>query len=224
MAIPIPQGRDATNAEAPIAAPPRMTFGRWANAFIPSAALALAALVVPEVVPLNVDHARTLYTIRAATLLVTPALCLFLFRDRAPEIDSYWLLFWTFSYLAYLVHFYWAVWVIFNGDIPLVFRTMGWKIAGPNFVLTAWWGFDVLASWIAWLLRADPRWLRIERWGAHVFTFAVFAVTMLVLKSGFVRPLGYALVAAVGICFVAWLTDRLMARGTTRWTGPPSPP
>lgn len=185
----------------------RITFAQFANSFIPFALAVLIALWAAELTPLNGDRARTLYTIRAAIVLLTLALCLFLFRDYSPAADNYWLLFWTFSYLAFLVHFYWAVAIIYDGDISRIFRVMGNVIAGSNFLLAAWWGLDVLLSWIAWIVRRDPKWLRIERMGAHLFALAVFAYTAIELKPGVFRIEGIVMCVAIGFCVIARLID-----------------
>src|SRR4051812_47122737 len=64
----------------------------------------------------TVLYDRVVLTIWAAILLLTPALCFHVFsRSDAP--NSYWRAFWTCSYLAYLVHFYWTVFGTFHGDL-----------------------------------------------------------------------------------------------------------
>src|ERR1044071_477762 len=59
---------------------------------------------------------RTFFTAWAALILVTPALCTFIFRRSSESAARYWLAFWTVSFIAFLVHFYWAVSVMFGND------------------------------------------------------------------------------------------------------------
>ena len=88
-----------------------------------------------------------IYTVWVAMALVIPALCLYILPARTQGRMNYWLLFWTFAYIAYLFHFYYAVMVHYHASIPEVFQQQGIKIAGSNFLVTFWWGLDVLLAW-----------------------------------------------------------------------------
>jgi hypothetical protein len=174
-------------------------FEEFAKVYTVFALLVAAAILFAERAP-ALNLYRTIYTIWATTVLLTPALCLYLLRQISPTAYSYWLLFWTFSYLAYLVHFVWAVFIIFGG-FRETFTGQGAIIAGTNFLLTAWWGLDVVLAWLA----PEKGWIKWERLGVHLFTFAVFAVTLLYLKDGRIRILGTILAASVIVSLLYFL-------------------
>jgi hypothetical protein len=104
---------------------------------------------------------------------------------------------WTFSYLAYLVHFYYAVIVTFGGSVGRVYADQGPLIATTNFLLTLWWGLDVL---LAWIQKSEPRWARIQRVAAHVYVGVMFVIATLALKAGIIRYLGILMTTAVLSC------------------------
>lgn len=183
---------------------PRISFNQFTNTYLPFALLIALALLVPETTQ-NLERYRTIFTIWATILLLIPALCLYLFSEASDAAYNYWHLFWTFSYLAFLFHFYWAVFVIFRG-IHGTFMGQGNLIAGTNFLLTTWWGMDVALSW---LVASRPTWIRWERAGAHFFVFLVFSTTTLALRpTPITKVLGSILSISVAVSFVIWLTVR----------------
>jgi hypothetical protein len=183
---------------------PRISFTQFTNSYVPFALLIALALLVPETTQ-NLDRYRTIYTIWATTLLLIPALCLYLFSDANVAVYNYWHLFWTFSYVAFLFHFYWAVFVVFKG-IHGTFVGQGNLIASTNFLLTFWWGTDVVLSW---LITSLPTWLRWERAGAHLSVFSIFSITTLVLRpTPITKALGFTLTIAVAASFAIWLIVR----------------
>lgn len=181
--------------------PKGVTLGQFAVSFVPAGLLLVAALLWPEMTR-ELDLNRTRYTIWLTTLLLIPALTLYPFRSASGPTANLADLFWTWTYAVYLVHAFWAVFVIFDG-IADSFRQQGTAIAGVNFFLTGLWTLDVALLWLGW----SPGWFRVA---ARLFTFLVFAVTLLFLREGAVWWLGAAFAAAV----VAALTIRLFA--TTR--------
>ncbi len=171
--------------------------------------------------PHSVVYYRIVFTIWVATLLLTVALCFYaLGRPGAPS--NYWVLFWTFSYLAYLLHFYWSVGVLFGWDLGEVLHS---KIGTnpdpekvvcnpvPDLVLTAWWGLDVL---LAWAVLGSPRWLRVERGAVSLFAFvAFFGATVLAAKAGpVVRVLGALMAVGVLFCYALRIVLRPMEPGS----------
>jgi hypothetical protein len=185
-----------------------ITLGQFAATFIPFGLLLVLALMGAENA-LDLPFQRMVYTIWVAMALVIPALCLYILPCRTHGRRNYWLLLWTFSYVAYLFHFYYAVIVHYHASIPEVFQQQGIKIAGSNFLVTFWWGLDVL---LAWFIAADVKWIRIERLLANVFISLVFFVASVVIFRGFVNVLGYAMTAAILICLLvrihAWMTGQ----------------
>lgn len=113
----------------------------------------------------------TFFTIWSALLLVIPALCLLPFRSRSAFAAQWWLAFWTASLIAFAIHFYWAVQVIFGGDWARILHTP--RVTAPRLdtVFAIWWCADVL---IAWLLRSEAVWVRVQRIGVHLLAFLLF--------------------------------------------------
>jgi hypothetical protein len=157
----------------------------------------------------SVDYYRTVFTILAAVALVTPALCFHIFsRSDAP--NSYWRAFWTFAYLSFLVHVYWAVFGTCGGDWHVVFNS---QVAPPNhpeclveqprpdFFFTAWWGLDVL---LAWVVSDNIKLVRVQRGAVHILAFTMFfGATVLASKAGIVAHLlGIFMALAVPGCLV----------------------
>jgi hypothetical protein len=42
---------------------------------------------------------------------------------------------------------------------------------GADFLLSAWWGLDVLLAWFVWL---DRKWIWFQRVAVHVLAFVMF--------------------------------------------------
>jgi hypothetical protein len=190
-----------------------ITLGQFAATFIPFGLLLVLALMGAEIA-LDLPLQRMIYSVWVAQALVIPALCLYILPARTQGRTNYWLLFWTFAYIAYLFHFYYAVMVHYHASIPEVFQQQGIKIAGSNFVVTFLWGLDVL---LAWFVRGDAKWIRIERLLANIFIPLVFFVASVVIFKGFVNVLGYAMTAAILICLIvrihAWMTGQYASSG-----------
>lgn len=187
----------------------RITLGQFSHAYAIFGLLIAAALLAPEVT-LNLDRFRTIYTIWATIVLLIPAFCFAVFSNVGPTPYNYWRLFWTFSYVAYLFHFYWAVFVIFKGFSGTV-AGQGALISGVNFVLTAWWGLDVV---LLWLGPGKAKWVRVEQTLARLFVFLIFGLTTLVLRPTIItKALGVTLVTAVALSLIArvFLSERAAA-------------
>ena len=188
------------------ASPPAdITLPQFTAAFVAFGALAVLALLWPELTQ-ALDLNRTKATIWATTLLLIPALVLYPFHTLSARIANLAHLFWTFAYLMFLLHAYWAVFVIFDG-VADTFRQMGPLIASVNFLLLVWWGLDVLLLWTA--RSQTPRAARFQ-WATRAFTFLVFAITLIALRGGSVRALGIVFVALVVIALAVrlWARDR----------------
>ena len=188
------------------ASPPAdVTLPQFTAAFVAFGVLAVLALLWPEFTQ-ALDLNRTKATIWATTLLLIPALVLYPFHTLSARIANLAHLFWTFAYLMFLLHAYWAVFVIFDG-VADTFRQMGPLIASVNFLLLVWWGLDVLLLWTA--RSQTPRAARFQ-WATRVFTFLVFAITLIALRGGSVRALGivFAALVVVALAVRLWARDR----------------
>ena len=159
----------------------------------------------------RLDLHRTFFTAWAALILVTPALCTFLFRRSSKSAAGYWLAFWTVSFVAFLIHFYWAVVVIFDSDWNKIFFGTTRVSAGlPDTIFTGWWALDVL---LAWLLQSEGVLVRIQRALVHLVAFVLFfAGSAIEGEIWWSKALGFAMAAAVLIAFLIWLVDWLKKR------------
>lgn len=117
------------------------------------------------------DLHRTFFTIWAALALVTPALASFVWRRESAFLGGLWRAFWTVSLVAFAVHFYWAVGVMFGNDWSRILHTP--RVSAPvlDTVFAVWWCVDVA---LAWGYRAEPGWVRVQRWLVHILAFILF--------------------------------------------------
>jgi hypothetical protein len=171
----------------------RKNIGRTALAitFVPFALLLSAALLAAEQAE-GLDHARLIYTTWVSLTFAIPALALFVFPGtrRGP----YELLTWTFSYAAYMVHFYYAFGLNYHFSVALTYAGQGPVIATSNLLVTALWTLDVAASW--WF-DAQPRWLDVLHVAIRTLVFVTFVASGVILFGGFVRVLGVTMIVVV---------------------------
>lgn len=177
--------------------------------------VAIAFLAAAHIQPLEppaylapvriLDWYRTIYTAWVTIILLTPALCLYVWRPSTPNGHNYWLLLWTCSYLAYLIHFYWALFVFFAGDLDEVFNSPMVRSPRFNFFLTSWWSLDIL---LAWLVRSNPKWVTLQRAALHLVILVAFFVGSVVEGKGLGIGLGIVMTASVSFCLVWRLISR----------------
>lgn len=154
---------------------------------------------------------RTFFTAWAALILTTPALCTFLFRRTSESVARYWLAFWTASFIAFLVHFGWAVFVLFDGNWDRILKAHV-RVSAPitDTIITVWWGLDVM---LAWLIQSERAWIRIQRVIVHIAVFALFFLGSAIQgehngkngKTIWSVALGIAMGIAVLTSFLIWL-------------------
>lgn len=159
------------------------------------------------------DLHRTFFTIWASLLLAMPALALVWFKTESDLAARGWLLFWSAAWLVFMVHFYWAVSVIFGNDWDRIRHTA--RVSAPilDTVFAVWWTLDVC---LAWLLSTNPLWVRVQRGGVHILAFVLFF--MGAAREGELlasRSLGWALAAVTACGLVVWGL-RLRRSGATR--------
>ena len=166
-----------------------------------------ARVMPPDVTEANrLDLHRTFFAAWAALLLATPALCLFPFRRSSPAAAGYWLAFWTAAFLAFAVHFYWAVFVIFRGNWETISHST--RVSAPvvDTVFVVWWALDVL---LAWTIRAENGVIRVERTIVHLLAAALFILGS--AKEGEIwlsKALGFAMAGAIVIALLVKVTTR----------------
>jgi hypothetical protein len=150
-----------------------------------------------------------IFTIWACIFLLTPALCFHVF-SRSDARNSYWRAFWTFAFLALLIHLYWAVTgscgsspeAIFNlGEARKLHPGCIVDHPSPDFFLAAWWGLDVV---LAWLVSDNIKWVRVQRGAVHLLAFVMFfGAFVLADKAGMAaRLLGVLMAVIVTACLV----------------------
>jgi hypothetical protein len=179
----------------------RPRYAEFVNTFVPFGLLLSAALLLPETTedPLLGRIKNTIYL---ATVFLIPALCLRALPQYAPAQGRYALLFGTFSYLAYMVHFYFAGMVYFGG-VHGILTHMRPPVAWTNLVLTAWWTLHEL---IAWFGPARAGWARWEGRVFYLFLFLTFVVTELYLRpTPIPHALGLVLAISVPLCLLVRL-------------------
>jgi len=188
------------------ATPPNdITLPQFSAAFIPFGLLAIAALLYPEMLQnVALDLGRTKATILVTSVMLIPALVLYPFREVSQRVANSAHLYWSFAYLLFLLHAYWAVFVIFSG-VANTFKQMGTVIASVNFLLLFWWGFEAILLWTA--RSTSPAAARFQI-ATRVFTFLVFAITLVFLRGGSVRTLGIIFIAAAVLAQIVGLLVR----------------
>jgi hypothetical protein len=163
----------------------------------------------------TVVYYRIIFTIWVTVVLVTPAFCFYVLQ-RPAVTAVYWRLFWTFSYLAFLTHFYWAFGVLFGWDFQEMLHSKSGmnpnpeKVVDnpiPDLVLTVWWGVDVL---LAWAITRNPTAVQLQRGLLQLVAFAMFVgATVIAPKAGVeARLLGIVLFLAVTVCFALMVVLR----------------
>jgi|GEM_PF-2479616 len=181
--------------------PAEITLTQFAAGFVPAGLMLTASLLVPEL-ERDLNLGRTRYTIWVTTILLAPTLAAYPFRTLSRTVANFTHLAWTWAWCAFMTHAYWAVFVYFDGPADTV-RQMGVPISSVNGLLTALWTADVV---LLWCVRRPGDMLVRTRAAVRIFTFLVFAVTLLFLREGLVFWLGVAFTAVVlGAIFVRWL-------------------
>jgi hypothetical protein len=193
--------------------PSSITLNQFTAAFVPFGVLLCAALLWPEMTQtLNLDRTRA--TIWAASTLLVPAFALYPFGGLSTRVANLAHLFWTLAYLVFLVHAWWAVFIIFHG-VADTFKEMGTLTAGMNFLLVIWWGIEVL---LLWTVRHASHGFAVFQLATRIFVFLVFALTLLVLRAtGPALILGIVLVVATfgALAIRCWAVAR-PTNGPTR--------
>jgi hypothetical protein len=169
--------------------------------------LALLAAERTNMLSLN----RAVYTSYATAVLFIPAVCAFAWGGPSLHRRNTWLLFWSLGWVAFLVHFLYAIIPHYHAGDRLVLPGGG-GITVAYWVLLFWWGGDVLLAW----LRSSSKgpWIQVERVGIHgllVLSWLLFA--WYAGEDNVLRNLSLVLVASVVVC-LAKQVDR--ARGTAR--------
>jgi len=203
-----------------------ITLTQFTATFVPFALLLSAALMAPEAPQILDNHRayyniellvyyRTIFSIWLTMVFFIAAEVLFFWPGDSPARRNYWLLCWTFGFLAFAVHFYYTIGIIFHGSLREVYAKQGVVIATSNLVDFAWWGFDLV---LAWFVTTEAKWIRVQRILAHIYIPLTFFVSAVVIKRGFVRGLGILMTVAI----LGTLAVRFVRRRRTQLIVSPS--
>ena len=100
----------------------------------------------------DADFLRTHATAWSMALLATPPMYIFVSRYRREPLDDWWRMFWSFGWLMNIVHFYFGLFHLHDGEPLTVFERQGFLLAFSIFFFTGLWGIDVVAASLR------PRW------------------------------------------------------------------
>ena len=173
-------------------APHGVTLGQFTAVFIPAGLLLVWALLQPELGTDDLETARTRLTMWAVTLLLMPALGLYLFRSRSQTVANLSHLFWTAALIVFLIHTYWGAFIFYDG-LADTFRGQGVPLASANFTLLTIWVVDVILLWFAPNLRYGAKLHSLVR----LLVFVLFGLDFIVGRSGPAHMLGIVFVIVV---------------------------
>jgi Animal haem peroxidase len=162
------------------------------------AASQMATRAQLAVVPDDLNYFRVIFSIVVTILLITPALCLFLFQGHQGPSDQ-WRNLYSFAYVAYMIHLYWAIFGMMGGDFSMIFGHPE-LVMNPTFdsLVTAWWTLDVV---LAWTVARNLTWVRMERGALQIALAVGFVGSAITKGEGLMAILGYlmALVLLVAV-------------------------
>jgi hypothetical protein len=180
---------------------PSLSFPVSVSAF----ALLFAASMFGGVASGDIDFIRTHGTAWSMTLLASPAMYLFVVRFRRAELNGWWLCFWGLGWLTNLIHFYFGLFHLHDGEPQTVFERQGFLLAFSIFFFTGLWGLDVVAALLrilrpqSWVARVAPEfgWLDCVASGVGFLTF--FISTVLFRNDETSLVVGLIMTAAVAV-------------------------
>ncbi|WP_282045461.1 hypothetical protein [Roseibium album] len=153
--------------------------------------LIIWCMIAPELDG-DLEMGRTKLTIWATTFLLIPALGLWLIRTAGQTVANLAYLFWTGAWVLFVLHAYWAIFIIFDG-VADTFVQQGTLIAGGNFLLLGVWTLDVLMIWLL-PARMQSFWFQLI---ARLLAFLIFALTLVILRGGAIQILGFVFAGAL---------------------------
>jgi len=142
--------------------------------------LLLAASILLSLSGDDLDFLRTHATAWSMALLATPAMYLFSSRYRRQPLDDWWRWLWTFGWLMNLVHFYFGLFHLHDGQPLTVFERQGFVLAFTIFFFTGLWGIDVIAAW--W----RPGWAPPYGWldsATFLVAFVTFFISLVIFNN-----------------------------------------
>jgi hypothetical protein len=166
--------------------------------FVPAGLLLVWALLQPEMEAVDLETGRTRLTVWAATLLLMPALGLYLFRPLGQAVANLSDLFWTAALAVFLVHTYWGAFVFYDG-LADTFRGQGKALATANFALLSIWALDTAFLWLG----PEHRYSTTLHGIVRLLVFFLFGLDLIVGRSGAAQVLGMVFVGVVLLAALA---------------------
>ncbi len=181
---------------------------------LPLAAFAVlfAAVVLGGPVASDPVMFRTHATAWAASILVLPALWLFLRDAGLRPLTQVWRVWWTAGWAMIAVHLFWGLGRMHDWDAGSVFERQGILIAAPIFVLEAVWLVDVILAWTRRDWAVASRSYLAWQWLAWWVAMLNFLVSLAVFQNDPMSTyLGALLVAALATALLARLAGGVRA-------------
>lgn len=170
----------------------KISLAEFANTFLAFGIILTAALLAAEFKP-NLNLHRAIYLFWVSAVLFIPAIYLYILHGKSANKNNYWLLLWTFSFLAYLVHLFYEIFLV-PDNIKATFAIHGTAITTSELILALWWGLDTS---LAWFSDSSATWIEKQRIGVHIYAGLSFLVGTLIGQQGFARILGIILAIAI---------------------------
>ncbi len=171
---------------------------------VTSLALLLVVAFVEAETRENILFHQVLNTVRVTMVLFGVAMCLYVLPDESGKRMNSWLMFWTVSFVSYVIHVYFSFVLFFHASIQEFYSTQGALVATTNIVVTIWWLLDIL---LAWFTDSAPKWITVERTTIKLIILFLFFLSTVILhavdnKETVVIILGAAQALAVLVCWV----------------------
>jgi hypothetical protein len=145
----------------------------------------------------HVSYGRTQTTALVAMVLSAAASAFFVLDWRAP--GPWWRSVWSAAFIAYAIHFWWAVFRTFDGDFGAIVARQG-AVAYSNFFVTALWAVDVAVAW--WRPCTTNSRVTLLHALTWFWVSASFIVAATAFRGGAVAALGYAYAALIAAAIV----------------------
>ena len=181
---------------------PNISLAEFANTYVSFGILMVVALFAAELTQ-NLTLYRANYSFLVSTALVIPSLCLYVLSQESSTKRNYWLLFWTFGFLAYLVYGFYQFLGMSNG-IPGTFATSGYITIASQVLLALWW---VLDTALGWLSNSQATWIKVQRLGATIYIGLNFLIISLMQPYELAFWLGIILAIAIVLCLLVRVTN-----------------
>jgi hypothetical protein len=167
----------------------------------------------------NLTLGRVAGSILLSGVLALPAVALFLLFDLSaapPGLYEWWRWLWSFGFVAYAIHAYYAVGVWFEWDFVQIERRQTWPVAWSNYLLLAMWGCDVFVSLVAgqsW----RPVWYKWFQWATLGLFVGAFVVAAVVFRSPAKSTASFGLGLLLAVVAGLTLLVRLVYGDSTMW-------